>query len=270
MGRNCRPARQIEPLATRQSYLAAASFAWGRTNVEQATAWALSLPAELQSGALSGVAEGLAEIDPKAAAERLANLVRAEMSPLATRDALFTQWLQFDQAGAEAWADALPAGEARNSMQAKLLERLTMSGKSEDVFRRAAALPAEQAGSAALFAAQMLARSDGQKAAVAALDFARGTQQHEPLGAAVLEWFTQDCHSATAWVEQLPAGPARDAAAAGCAGAAIRVDAETAKAWVGQIADATRRAEAAKRVAARWSQRDPAAAGAWLASQTAP
>jgi hypothetical protein len=259
-----------DPVESRKSYVSSAAYAWARTNESQATAWALSLPEELRASALGRIAASLADIDPSAGSQYFGKLVRADSQDVPAppsaedRAALFDEWMFADAASARAWADGLPPGEVRNAMQAKVLIEDARRGHAEDVLRRAAALPIAQAKTVALLAAQSLAGQNGQRAADAMLEFARSTHEHEPLEVAVERWFSYDSQSAAAWVEQLPSGPARDAAAAACARVAVGVDAEAATAWVEQISDASRRMQAAEIVATEWKKRDALAAEAWL------
>ncbi len=262
----------------RQDYVSVAGKEFGRVAPAEAVAWALSLTDDVRSSALEAVSSGWAQINPKEALFYLDALPpetfeAAPRGPAFRQDprlAAFQEWVRADDTAARIWADALPPGDLRRGAQGALILNLAHIGsRSEELMRELSALAPEEFKAVALEVAQSLAFKDASAAVDWAFQVAQTRQEYEPMEISVEHWFVADPQAAASWVEALPPGPTRDAAAAACARLAISLDAISASSWVAQIADPQRREATAQQVAAEWKKRDAEAAEAWL-SRIAP
>ena len=78
-------------------------------------------------------------------------------------------------------------------------------------------------------------------------------------------WVNEDITAAGEWLNTLPDGPVKAAAAESYAVAAAAEDPRAALRWAGTLPDADARDRTLRRVFVTWHTSDPAAAGAWLA-----
>jgi hypothetical protein len=85
----------------------------------------------------------------------------------------------------------------------------------------------------------------------------------------VFTWARSDAEKAARWVEQLPAGSTRDAAASEFAVRVVEADPESASIWAASIGDPNRRENALRATHQKWKAIDKAAAVQWLRSTSA-
>ena len=92
---------------------------------EAAREWIASISDErLRNGAMSRVAEELAAVDPKGTADWL--LANPGEATQRNMDNVLSAWMEKDQAGAQAYYQALPAGEARSNALRGIVNSLAM------------------------------------------------------------------------------------------------------------------------------------------------
>ncbi len=89
---------------------------------ETARDWFDSLPPAAQSGALSGVVDGLATVDPQQAADILSTQPRGQRWSAAVTS-LAEKWGAYDPTGVAAWIGTLPPHTAREARRAAGLPR---------------------------------------------------------------------------------------------------------------------------------------------------
>lgn len=92
---------------------------------EAAREWITSISDErLRNGAMARVAEELAAVDPKGTADWL--LANPGEATQRNMDNVLSAWMEKDQAGAQAYYQALPAGEARSNALRGIVNSLAM------------------------------------------------------------------------------------------------------------------------------------------------
>lgn len=90
------------------------------------------------------------------------------------------------------------------------------------------------------------------------------TEQTEPITHFATSWTEGDFRAANTWVNSLPQGRPRDAAVAGFAPVAARLDGASAVDWALTINDPAQRQSTLDAVSRTWKTREPAAAAAYL------
>ena len=96
------------------------------------------------------------------------------------------------------------------------------------------------------------------------------SDQARDIGQIIRQWSRNDLNAAVNWVNTAPAGPIRDAAAAGLAYSVASTDPPTAVGWAMSIADQTQRENALQRLGREIMYRDPANGAAILQSAGVP
>lgn len=90
------------------------------------------------------------------------------------------------------------------------------------------------------------------------------TDQTEPITHLAKSWTEGDFRAASTWLNSLPPGRSRDAAVAGFAPAAARLDGASAVDWALSISDPAQRKLTLDSVSQTWKTLEPAAATAYL------
>jgi hypothetical protein len=90
------------------------------------------------------------------------------------------------------------------------------------------------------------------------------TDQTAPITHLAQSWTQKDYKAANTWVNSLPPGRTRDAAVAGFARTAAKIDGASAVDWALTISDPTQRASTLEAVTKIWKSREPAATAAYL------
>ena len=246
---------------------------YGRRDGERGIEWANRLPEKIRMGALGLLAGYWAERDPAAVVAGLGKLLPEESSYCAALGGALPNWIEQDSAAALAWIDMLPPGEVRGTGESAAIRTLPRLGLPEEALMRYSRVdPAIAAsidigewieGFNADTAIDVFARSNPRRLADWSLFFAETGHAFPSVGKVIRTWFKADPASAGAWVTALPAGRARDEAAASCAVVVSRVDEAAADEWLQWVMDPQRRTKAADTVAQEMSQRDPNGARAW-------
>ena len=184
----------------------------------------------------------------------------------------FANWVEGAAGPARAWADALPPGELRDSMQKQLAWSLAQQGKAAE-----AARVLEQMGRAAdpktiSIIAQKWASRDPQAAADWAIKQPPGAAQSGALASVVAAWANDDPQGVGNWLSQFPAGESRDRSVVAFLSRdntfVVGSEARIAEfdAWFDLIDDPWQRAQAAVRIFDSRKELDPSEARKWLAS----
>ena len=82
-------------------------------------------------------------------------------------------------------------------------------------------------------------------------------------------WAEQDLVKAGTYLNNLPAGSARDAAIIGYTGRAVTADPEGSAIWASTIAEPAQREATLGQIVQRWRMQSPAEADGWLAQTRA-
>ena len=251
-----------EHLPVQAEWLIASWF--GRSDGERGIEWAQGLPEKVRASALRSVAEYWAAADPAAVVARLGELLPEGSERTGAFVGAMRPWIGHDPDAALAWVDALPPGELRAAVERAAIENLASNDRAEEALARLSQLAPSATGDIYTYAAtQNLADRNPRRLVEWSLYFAGTGHSFPSVGSVVAGWFARDPATAIPWVTALPAGAARDEAAAQCAAVASRADEAAAVEWLGWVADPTRRKSAAETVAQVWAERDPQAAQAW-------
>ncbi|MSU35074.1 MAG: hypothetical protein EXS36_08155 [Pedosphaera sp.] len=222
------------PLDKRFQALEGVLVEWIRNDADAAVAWCESRPSEFERKvSLAQASRAISATDPERAMKLALKLGTGDL----TLDALsqaFQAWCGQDLIAAEQWLQAQPAGEIRR----KSLAEFVRAAVTQD--------PA------------LAARYLDSKASP--------EDRVEVGGFLAAQWGRLDPIAASAWVEGLPAGPARDRALSQL----LNAEAETDPAGTIQKVlhlPASLQKNALGMVFRAWQERDPDAAIAWLEQQ---
>jgi hypothetical protein len=192
-----------------------------------------------------------------------------------SRDTLlqaFSDWMESTPAKARAWADALPAGTTRDTMQSKIALALAARGDPAEATQILARLGQAADPTAVTEVAGAWARKDPQAAADWALAQDAGPTQSRALAGIVGAWANDDQAGVEKWLAQFPPGEARDRSVkaflwrqnAWTTGREQRI--AEFDAWFDLIDDPWQRAAVARSSFYQRKSLDPAAARTWLSS----
>ncbi len=254
----------------RQAVIASLAGTWGKANPQAALAWAQTLPdadATSRSAALSSIVASWSKSDPAAA------LAFVQNSPdptayLAAAPTLAQVMAQTDPQAALAWANSLPAGAAKDQALSNVLVHLAQGGNFTDAWNTASGLPAGPGRDLAMSnVIAALSSSDPAKAASLLGQMDLGGANLTAVQTIATAWIQQDAQAATQWINGLPTGNQRDAAATQLVMAEIPTRPADAMALANSISGQKARVSAVLHVIKSWGKADPTAALA--AAQTA-
>lgn len=221
------------PLEKRFRALEGVLAEWVRSDADAAVAWCESLPSEFERKAsLAEASKALSATDPERAMKLALKLGTGHSNDVLSQ--VFRAWCGRDLIAAEHWLQAQPAGEIHR--------------KSLAQFVRAAVV---------------------QDPALAAryLDSKASPEDRVEVGGFLAaHWGRLDPIAASAWVEGLPAGPARDRALSQLLNAEAETDPAGTIQKVLQLPVSLQK-NALGPVFRAWQERDPDAAIAWLEQQ---
>ena len=80
------------------------------------------------------------------------------------------------------------------------------------------------------------------------------------------QWANNDLTAATAWVQSLPAGAAKDRVLSSASYSIVNNDPAVAIQWVSSIGDEKMRASQLENLASNWLRQDQTAAAQWISS----
>lgn len=202
--------------------------------------------------------------------ERIEN--PSSFAPLDCLKTVFGRWVKQEPAAARAWADALPAGKTRDTVQRQLASSLADLGQPAEATKILASMGDAVDPKAVRDVALIWAQRDPHAAAEWAIAQPDGAMQTQALAAVVGAWANNDSRETQAWLAQFPAGEARDK----CVVAFLRRESSWAMdvkqsfaefdAWFDLIEDPWQRTQAAERRYWSAEKSDPAGARAWLSS----
>ena len=238
------------------------------------------LTGQVLAAAVSATGSEWAAREPAAALAWLAERPKSErLNPTSgshnTSDQLlmaFGDWAERAQTDARAWADALPAGEIRNAVQAQFALSLADRGQPAEATQVLARLGPAADARAINDVAGAWAHRDPQAAADWAIAQEPGPAQNSALAGIVVAWANDNPHAVEDWLAQFPAGEARDRSVSAFLARGSSWDAGSAErnaefdAWFDLIDDPWRRAQAARSSFRQRKEHDPAAARAWFSA----
>jgi hypothetical protein len=241
------------PPRQRPGFIKSIAEAWARQNPEAAVEWAQSRTDESERmNALSGAFAALAETAPTRAAALFSGLegTKADLRAFNVND-LSRKWAASDLAAASDWAKGLSDASLRAAAVSGVLEHwLELDPRGAADFAVSVRDGAEQLNSPLAWRHT----------------FGPGLplSHDERLGAIVSAWSQRDWQAASDWVNQLPAGGARDAALKGLCQGLAASQPEKAAAFVASMPPGSAQSEAAADVVNRWAQQDPKATAQWV------
>jgi hypothetical protein len=263
------PAAAVEKIAAqpespaRQMTLGFAVAAWARHDADTAEAWVRGHgDDETRSRLLLSLGFELAQTNPQRAIA-MADRVPAGRDRWLLLAASSQTWVAQDHAAAMAWANQLPAGEARDAALAGVTVGLGAGA------RRVAGVTGLRGtrgrggvGGTAIspdvaspaFAAWLATQSQGMTREQTILEYVRQRANVEPLVIGQ-------------WIANLPGSISRDQAIDEYLATA---DPGTAAQWLQSLARSDRTNERLERTAEQWLRTNPDAAAAWLAQSSLP
>ncbi|MEO8351374.1 MAG: hypothetical protein ABI680_06555 [Chthoniobacteraceae bacterium] len=258
--------------ATDPHFLGSKTFApwvaadYARRDLEKARAWAMALPSDVRAAPLQTVMREWAATDPRAALDWLAANREMDAMPAAaaTRAAVFASWLNANEAGARAYADALPAGPDKDAAQTALVSHLCRHQRPAAAVALFGQVPDSERGKLAAEIARTMAGNDPLEATTWAVSLPPGEEQTQAITSIVDAWSWTNAAAVASWIEKFPVGDVRDQAVGAFISRVGSLDTASAAEWVLQIRDPWKRALAAQKVFGYLRVRDSAAAITWL------
>ena len=259
-----------------------AFYAFAKRDSAQAIARMEGLTGRVLAAAVSATGAEWAAREPAAALTWLAERPKAERTNPnggghGTNDQLlaaFGDWAERAKDEAHAWADALPAGEIRNAVQAQFARALADRGEPAEATQVLARLGPAADSKAIREVGRAWAQRDPHTAADWAIAQEPGPTQNSALVGIVGAWANDNPRAVEDWLAQFPAGEARDRSIGAFLARDNAWNAGSAEhiaefdAWFDLIDDPWRRAQAARSSFWRRKERDPDAARAWLSALT--
>jgi hypothetical protein len=234
-----------------------------------------------RAAAVSGIGYSWAADEPAAALSWLMQYPPAERSSFNSRvggkgtDTLvmgFSSWMASAPDQARAWADSLPEGATRDTLQAEVVGALAVNDRPEEATQLLARLGKATDPDAVARIANAWARQDPQAAANWAITQEPGPAQSRALAGIVGTWADDDQQGVENWLAQFPPGEARDRSVKAFLWRSstwtTTTDQQLAEfdTWFDLIDDPWQRALVARTSFWQRRSRDSAAARAWLSS----
>jgi hypothetical protein len=244
---------------------------WAAKEPAAAIAWAAS--AELnpwEKGMINGqLINGLARSSPEEASKYAAELKdpgeRSRAADSIAREMIRTSGAE----KASEWVAGIKDPDMKKGAFQAIADQLIRSDPDKAAQLIKASANEEFAGNSVRSLAGAVAKKDLQQGLALAGELS-GDAQAKAYGSVVREWMGQNegagAPDAVKYVEAMPAGANKDAAAREIAQQALRDDPATAIAWATSIQDAAKREETLIDVARRYLRQDPEAGAAWLAT----
>ena len=250
------------PPRQRPEFIRSIAEAWARQNPEAALEWARNRAEEGERmSALGGSLAALAETAPAKAAALLSGLQGTKLDLRAFNVSLLARnWAGLDLAAAAGWAKGLSNAWLRAAAVSGVLAQwVELDPRGAADFALSAQDGTEQDGGE-LDARTRFARRYAVPQGGLPLN------PDERLGSILSTWSQRDWRAASDWVNQLPAGAARDAALKGLCQGLAASQPEQAAAFVASMPPGSAQSDAAVDVVGRWAQQDPNAASQWVAA----
>ena len=229
---------------------------WLAVDPAGAAQWASSLPAgSFRTDAVTELLVHWADLDPAAAGAWLgaSPLLDAE-----TASTLAGRWGAKDPKTAAAWAASLPATPERSAARAAVAAAWA-AAEPAVAATWTESLPDADRPAAAVAVADAWARTAPALAAawVARLSRETGTAAVPAAGIVAMHWTEQDPGAVSRWLNALPDGQQKDAAATLFALGVAPVAPQDALLWAGSLTEPAARAETVAGVCERWYDADP-------------
>ena len=229
---------------------------WLAVDAGAAAAWASALPAgTFRTDAVTELLVQWADLDPAAAGAWLASspLLDAE-----TASTLAGRWGARDAKAAAAWAATLQNGAERSAARAAVAAAWA-SAEPAVAATWAESLPDADRPAAAVAVADAWARTAPALAAawVARLSRETSAAAIPAAGIVAMHWTEQDPGAVSRWLNALPDGQQKDAAATLFALGVAPVAPQDALLWAGSLTEPTARAETVAGVCERWYDANP-------------
>lgn len=241
---------------------------------DRTMAWSSS--ALTQAAVLRALFEEWAALDPAAASGQLAKLPASSPRPSRDEltDLLFARWHAADPAAASEWASTLPAEAARRL--ATMAAELSASSAAEKATVLLATAAPDRSDASLVRACADWLQADPAAAAAALTNLTETDPFWQHSAASVAQhWATLQSVGTgatppdAAWLEQVPAGPKRDAFAQGLVAYGASNDIPFACEIVAHMEENRSRTQAMSTLAELWMRQDPMALSEWLARQPA-
>jgi hypothetical protein len=232
--------------------------------------WTLSMPSDVGRTALQQVTSSWVRSDPEAMKAWLTkNSQRMDGETIGHLKYALSELVKRDASSAAAWAESLPTGALRDSIQVQAATAQAKAGSIDGIRTIYAMLATRDSnGDMAKLVATTLAESRGEDAASWAESLPAGAARTAALRSVAAEWGQRDPAAAADWLRELPAGKDRDGSIADYTSKISCVEPVAAAQWVSEISDRSERENAAAQVYFTWGQENPGAAAAWVKQLT--
>ena len=231
---------------------------WVAANPAQAAAWAASLPAgTFRDDALSALMFHWGDRSP---ADAAAWMARTGVDDPEAASVLASRWSAAAPTLAAAWAAALPPSEMRLQAAAAVAAAWA-AADPPSAAAWAALLPAPERAAPLTAALAQWATSDPPAAAawLALASFDSELDRAAAAAALITPWTDQSPAAAAKYLNSLPEGPAKEAAASQFAVAAAATAPAEALMWAMNLSDPTQRNQVVADACETWFDRDPEA-----------
>lgn len=195
----------------------------------------------------------------------LAELHRAGLGADDFTRCLLRRWAETDARAAAAWAEQLPAGDARAAALSEVaVEWANADLKSAAAWAQQLPEPAERQ-TALLDMANEVVRTAPMEALRLAVELPADANRDETIRRAAMEWAEQDGPGATEWAKQIADGALREKVMAAEAVAWAETAPEAAATFAVESLPSGRLLEdTVISIVQRWAQQQPTAASAWV------
>jgi hypothetical protein len=259
----------VDSESVRAEYAAKIADQIAEEDVQSALAWARSLPeGTARSKALEPVFKEWAASDPASASRQIAAMPESKERSELLRSAV-EQWSQGDAQAAFAFIQQLPAGASRDQAMAAAINSIRddRPQKALEWYRTISDPQVKAEAAPGLMRA--LVNTDQETALDLAAEIPTSTRPDAYKGL-VRQWAFDHAKDAGEWINSLPAGQARDAAAEAYVSVIDGSDPARATEWAYSIDDPVSRMESVFNAFGRWIEKDRAGAANWVKQTDIP
>lgn len=263
---------------------------WAGTSPAEAMAWIEGLDMEndarfdpllkdrkieaggLRHHLLSGVIEGLADVDPLQAAQFVERMVASEQAHPGHMHIVTGEVLRAADSALDAssWAESLPEGRMRNEALGRVADHFAERDPVETA--EWAQGFADQPGTERIFweVGANWAGRDPEGALEWVSDLPEGQSQQIGMRGSLNSWARRDPTAAGEYLQEMEPSPLRDAAIAGYSTHVVWEDPTAAMSWAESIAAPERRQEVMVEVARSWQRKGGQGLSEWLGASDLP
>jgi hypothetical protein len=258
----------VDSEPVRAEYAAKIADQIAEEDVQSAFTWARSLPEGIRSKALEPVFKAWTASDPASASRQIAEMPESKERSELMRQAV-EQWSQGDARAAFAFVQQLPAGESRDEAIAAAINSIRDDRPQKALEWYGTIVDPRVKAEAATGLMRALIKTDPATALRLAAEIP-ATAQPDAYKDLVRQWAFDQAKEAGEWINNLPAGKARDAAAEAYVSVIDGSDPARATEWAYSIDDPVSRMESVFNAFGRWIEKDRAGAANWVKQTDIP